>query len=235
MIKLRFYIDLKRMLVFIFQKMFDSKKFQEESNGSYYEDFINNNFNLISKWFHKSRYGLIREFVEENYSKDKVIVDLGCGSCSWNINKLSVIGVDINNDMLKIGKSNGKINKSILSDLDNIKLPDKYADIIIISEVLEHLNEPKKVLLEIDRILKKDGIVLISVPYDIPFTLWYILFNFQCFILGVLFNKEFYKNKGGHVNHFSKTTIRNLILETNLKLVKQFTYYKLTIYNICKK
>ena len=46
------------------------------------------------------------------------------------------------------------------------KIPNKKFDIIIISEVLEHLDNPEKVLFQLKHKLKKDGLILGSIPMD---------------------------------------------------------------------
>jgi SAM-dependent methyltransferase len=57
----------------------------------------------------------------------------------------------------------------IKQDLDkNPKLPfkDNFFDIVFAFEVLEHLEFPEKVIEEIKRVIKPDGIILISLPND---------------------------------------------------------------------
>lgn len=59
-----------------------------------------------------------------------------------------------------------KYKKVILFDLDDLynplPLPDNTIDTIILGEILEHLYNPFRVLKECKRILKADGILLIS-------------------------------------------------------------------------
>ena len=50
----------------------------------------------------------------------------------------------------------------------NIPLPDCSIDTVIMTEVLEYLPRPKKVLSEIFRVIKDKGNVLISVPFLNP-------------------------------------------------------------------
>ncbi len=54
----------------------------------------------------------------------------------------------------------------------SLPYPSSYFDFIICSEVLEHLKDDKKALLELRRVLKKDGTLAITIPNkDFPF-LW---------------------------------------------------------------
>jgi ubiquinone/menaquinone biosynthesis C-methylase UbiE len=52
----------------------------------------------------------------------------------------------------------------IISDIINIPVPDESFDAIMCIEVFEHLPEPIKAIKEFFRILKKDGILLITAP-----------------------------------------------------------------------
>jgi len=51
-------------------------------------------------------------------------------------------------------------------DIQDIQLPDEQWDLIICNHVLEHVTDYKKALIEIKRILKKTGILEITVPTD---------------------------------------------------------------------
>ncbi len=50
------------------------------------------------------------------------------------------------------------------SDITNIPVPDNYFDVILCTEVLEHVPEPIKAIGEIVRILKPDGHLLLTAP-----------------------------------------------------------------------
>lgn len=56
---------------------------------------------------------------------------------------------------------------NVICDLDVFPYPikDKSYDEIIIENVMEHLNEPLKVMQELERILKPNGKLIIEVPY----------------------------------------------------------------------
>ena len=61
-----------------------------------------------------------------------------------------------------------KDNPDIVADAKNIPVNDNFYDIAIAAELLEHVPDPKEVLKEIHRILKKNGIALITVPFMYP-------------------------------------------------------------------
>lgn len=52
-----------------------------------------------------------------------------------------------------------------LADAHNIPLPDNTFDAVVIQAVLEHVLMPSKVVSEIHRVLKKDGIVYAETPF----------------------------------------------------------------------
>jgi SAM-dependent methyltransferase len=58
------------------------------------------------------------------------------------------------------------LNKSVQKgDITDLKFNDGSFDGILSTEVFEYIKEPKKAIFEIHRVLKKDGIALVSVPF----------------------------------------------------------------------
>jgi SAM-dependent methyltransferase len=53
----------------------------------------------------------------------------------------------------------------IISDIVNIPEPNESYDVILCSEVFEHLPDPVKALHEFKRLLKKDGLLIITAPF----------------------------------------------------------------------
>jgi len=100
-------------------------------------------------------------------------------------------------------KYNGKI----------LPFKNSFFDRIIISHVLEHINKPEEFLVEIMRILKKGGVLSISLPTD-PGLLWRSSRNMiKLFVLKrtqKLSNIEYdYINSTEHIN--SIFNLRNII------------------------
>ncbi|MFW5891677.1 MAG: class I SAM-dependent methyltransferase [bacterium] len=93
-----------------------------------------------------------------------VVYDLGCGSKPYQclIEKYSdqYIGVDWGNTTHeKVMDVNADLNEKL--PIDN-----HVADAVISFQVMEHLNNPEKFLEEAYRILKKDGIIFLTVPFQ---------------------------------------------------------------------
>lgn len=78
----------------------------------------------------------------------------------------------------------GKLD--IISDIISIPAPDESFDAILCSEVLEHIPNPHKVFPEFSRLLKKEGCLIITAPFN-SFT------HFDPYHYCTGFNKAFYQ------------------------------------------
>lgn len=111
-----------------------------------------------------TRYADMTNMVKEGY-----VLDYGCGwGCFSKIisekgNK--VLGIDIDKNSIEIAKS-------IIQEDDNLKfemrdtkgIDDETFDYVISTQVLEHTHNPGNYLMECNRVLKKGGYLIISVP-----------------------------------------------------------------------
>ena len=101
-------------------------------------------------------------------NKGKIkILDLGCGYKPFEI-----LFKDFGFEYEYIGVDFDKENASpdIIIDLNYEKLPfeNETFDVVILSEVLEHIYNTKNVINEALRVLKKDGFIYISTPFVFP-------------------------------------------------------------------
>lgn len=110
---------------------------------------------------------------------DKVL-EVGCGNGYYLslLNRLgidlSLTGIDIDELALKDAKKfiNDNKVKVIMADASKIPFPGKTFDKIVMSEVIEHVMDEETVLKEVNRVLKKDGILALTTNnIDYPF-LW---------------------------------------------------------------
>ncbi len=106
----------------------------------------------------------------ENISFKKIVLDAGCGTGKYlNIlenNSEKYIGIDLSKNQLEKAKLKSKKNSSefICSDLLAIPKEDNTFDLIVSSWVLgtiTNIDERNKVLKELKRVLKKDGLIIL--------------------------------------------------------------------------
>ncbi len=96
---------------------------------------------------------------------DKIkVLDLGCGYKPFKLllpKFEEYVGIDFSHE---------DAEPDIILDLnkDNIPFPDKYFDLVIISEVLEHLYNYENCLKEAVRVLKNGGLMYVSSPFMFP-------------------------------------------------------------------
>lgn len=109
-------------------------------------------------------------------SKDKIL-DLGCGNGYYLYllkgmnSKLNLVGLDNDKNAIESIKENikGKV-KLILGDVKKLPFRDNYFDKVLASEVIEHIDDEKKIIAEAYRVLKPRGIfVLTTCDIDYPF------------------------------------------------------------------
>ena len=138
-------------------------------NSVQYFDSIAESWNVIRSEYFEER--LKYKLLSLTNIKDKVVADLGCGTGFVSlalVNEASIVfSVDNSSNMLKQLKYNvlDKDYKNlylIKSSLDSLSLFDESVDVIFINMALHHIKDAKKAIGEMHRVLKKDGIVVIS-------------------------------------------------------------------------
>lgn len=149
------------------------------------------------------------------------MVDVGCGngrhlkSLGFKLNEAKIVGIDQSFD--EINSLRREFNNHICKNQNNyiflnedvryIALPNNSQDLVICSEVLEHVPNFEKVLKECHRILKPGAVLLISVPTYFPESLCW-----KC-------SKKYMQTPGGHIRIFK-----------NSFLLEEFSKLKLTLF-----
>ncbi len=91
------------------------------------------------------------------------IIDIG-GKKS---NKRGLFNVDKYSPTVTYVNIEKDTNPDILAPAENIPISKEQFDVAIMGELLEHVPDPIKVVSEAYRILKKDGMLIITVPFMI--------------------------------------------------------------------
>lgn len=109
------------------------------------------------------------------------MIDLGCGKGALikNINyklkvkKSNLFGVD--QSKVAVNRLNKEGFKNIYkSYIEKVPFENNEFDIVVLAEVIEHLRNRDACILEIKRVLKKDGLLIISFPNYLNFP-WLII------------------------------------------------------------
>lgn len=163
------------------------------------------------------RFSLIKNLIKKELylKKNPKLIDLGCGSGLFLMIasklKCELTGVDIANTILKDLKGMLKQRSIqcdlVQSDIRQMPFSDNHFDIAVCSEVLEHLHNPRKAILEMKRILKNKGIVVISVPFrgKIKYTICVHCYK----------KTPFY----GHCAFFTKKQIKDLLVDSGFEII----------------
>jgi 2-polyprenyl-3-methyl-5-hydroxy-6-metoxy-1,4-benzoquinol methylase len=181
---------------------------------------------MISKRF-KTTKGLydrnFNPYVYKAIPRQCDCLDIGC----WNGNlgerlilekQCVVDGVDSQDEALRAAKTRGyrKVFKVDLNaEVDKLKKWRTEYDVIIFGDVLEHLIDPLAVLSSVRKLLRRDGLVVISVP-NIGFIMMRALH---------LLGKFNYNSKGGimdgsHLRFFTKDSLARMCLTSGYKVEK---------------
>lgn len=116
----------------------------------------------MNMWENGSRKDII-PFMEKYLKKGSQVIDIGCGG-GYGAFKLfrsgyHAVGVDISEEMISLAKDRLKDIDIPLHqcDVGNMPLEDNQFDGAMLINVLEWTENPAETLLEIKRIIKKDG------------------------------------------------------------------------------
>ncbi len=118
---------------------------------------------------------LTRYETAEKLAKKKVVLDIACGS-GYGTKILArsarkVYGVDIDKDTIKYAQQKFDAPNIEYKVGDGIKIPleDNSIELVVTFETIEHIKNYSQFINEIKRVLKPDGLVIVSTPNDIEF------------------------------------------------------------------
>lgn len=128
--------------------------------------------NPFERWLWKNKKKIIEKLLSE--IKPESLVDLGCGDGGMIEvigKKTTYTGIDISPTQLANAKKHIKKNESkkikfICADILDSGLKDNSFDVALLCDVVEHVLSPKTLLQEAQRITKKGGYIILSIPNE---------------------------------------------------------------------
>lgn len=181
------------------------------------KQFYDKSWQQTEERFEK-RYPIILEMVGTN----KKVLDIGCGKglLSSLIQKQNnnVIGIDISDKALKETERKGiKVKKVNLED--GLPFSNDGFDCVVCSEVIEHLFDPLKLLKEIRRVLKNDGLVIITIP-NIAHLIRRLIFLFGVFPEDHQKYRTSGTSKWEHIRFYTLKSVKQLVDEAGFNVVE---------------
>lgn len=115
------------------------------------------------EYYHANR-GIMRSFLPKAYER---VLEVGCGAGGFS-NHLKkpceVWGIEPNSDAAKIARS--RMDRILVGTYDAVadQLPDKYFDLVVCNDVIEHMPDHDKFLENIKEKMVDGGYIVGSVP-----------------------------------------------------------------------
>ena len=149
---------------------------------------------------------LLQYAAEKDCSKQNQnlnLLDAGCGEGFVTVQIKSrrpdwhVVGIDGAEEAIALAKQLHTEIDFRIGNLYGLDFPDKVFDVVLCSEVLEHLEQPEKALKELQRVSK--SVLLLTVPHEPWFRLGNLISLHNVMRLG---------NPVDHINHWGFSGFR---------------------------
>lgn len=160
--------------------------------------------------------GLLKN--QEDVGGKKKLLDVGCAS-GWLVSQISsrypdleCFGVDVYKRAIEYGKKTYPQISFSHADAHRLPFEKNYFDVVICTEVLEHVVDPQKIMKEIKRVVKPSGIVIISMDsgnllFGLVWTIW------------KKFNGKIWQE--AHLHKFTPKRLDELFEKTGFKIEKR--------------
>lgn len=151
------------------------------------ELFFRNSKLFSEKWGFSSEYSSnIRQdlikLINEDKNKELNVLEVGC-ACGASLLKIknlypnsNLYGIEFNENSASIAKHFAKVDAYDIEAAE-LNYNENSFDYIIFGDVLEHLKDPSKVIVNMKRYLKEDGSLLISLPNIMHYSVIFPLLN----------------------------------------------------------
>ena len=178
---------------------------------SYYSVYAYENEKEMSEPTRVSLESLVKGF--DLYRQNNRILDVGCGE-GWILevakkNGWDVYGTEYSARAIEICEAKGiKMYKGVLKPEE---MQANEFDVIVSSETIEHINNPREDFSNICKLLRKGGLLYVATP------------NFNAYLRYMLKEKYYIIQYPGHLSYYTKKTLHNLLRTCGLKKVKLLT------------
>lgn len=144
------------------------------------------------------------------------LLDVGCATGfflkaakddAWDVK-----GVEISAEMSKLAMDNFELDV-VTGTLESARFPSNYFDVVTLWDLIEHVPDPTSTMLEVNRILKKNGLTVIRT------------INFKSLNQYIFKNKWRYYLPPEHLYYFSPKLLMLLLRKTHFDILRMNTEF----------
>ncbi len=178
---------------------------------TYYQKGVRHN--IFQSFWHTKKISLAKKII--NQFKFGNCLDVGCAS-GYMISEIAksypnvkYFGIDIYDKAIQYARITYPYIKFKVASAENLPFEKNFFDLILFYETIEHVEDPKKCLREIKRVLKKDGILILTMDSgNLLFRIvWFLWENTKGNIW-----------KGAHLHPFHHSELETLIKGSGFKI-----------------
>lgn len=178
---------------------------------TYYQQGTKNNF--LQRLWHTHKINLAKKIIKE--VKFQNCLDVGCAS-GFMISEIFKVfphakyfGIDTYDKAIEYAKKAYPNIKFKVASASNLPFKSNHFDLILFYETIEHVEDPKECLIEIKRVLKKDGILILTMDSGS------LLFRLVWFIWENTRGKIW---RGAHLHPFPHQQLEQIIEDAGFKI-----------------
>ena len=144
------------------------------------DDYWSPSVHAFWYWHSQQIIGLVRDALTISRKSEAVGVDVGCGD-GFLARKLAsafefrkFVGVDIDSDNVRLIDAENEFNSNcpkilpVIGNVYAVPIASDAADLVICSEVVEHLTDDARAIKELHRVLAPGGTLILATPNASP-------------------------------------------------------------------
>jgi ubiquinone/menaquinone biosynthesis C-methylase UbiE len=145
------------------------KEVMEELAGDDLHEEFYKSANPLVAYLHNRRIGIVRELIQAYKVRSILEVGSGDGYILKAIEDLNVslTGIEISETRIERARALVPSAEIIQGDAREMPFESKSFDLVVCSEVLEHVPDPELAIEEIRRVLRPGGFAIITVPNEV--------------------------------------------------------------------
>jgi 2-polyprenyl-3-methyl-5-hydroxy-6-metoxy-1,4-benzoquinol methylase len=205
----------------------------KQVNLDYYQNGVRTN--IFQKLWHRGRLRHVHNLIDIHidHAKPLKVLDVGCSS-GWFLSRIcsryssfKATGVDVYKDAILYASKLYPHITFQYADVHSLPFRKNSFDIVLCTNVLEHVKEPKLVLSEIRRVMRPDGTAFIGMDSEnLLFSIvWYVWVRTKGGIW-----------KGAHLYKYREGDLDDLYKSAGFKIAKKIHYnYTMALMHMLKK